>query len=91
MSIRSDVFYKGNRSLKPYQPGMAKTGEVQQSFVGSPHLRARFIPVYKSLYFRLSGAVADHNCGVVLFGTVQSGMVPASCCRGLGVILGTLI
>ena len=38
-----DMSYKGNRSLKPHQPGMAKTGEVEQSFVGSPHLRARFI------------------------------------------------
>ena len=25
-----DVFSKDNRSLKPHQPGMAKTGEVQQ-------------------------------------------------------------
>jgi hypothetical protein len=45
MSILSDVFYKGNRSLKPHQLGMAKTGEVRQGFVGSPHLRVRFIPV----------------------------------------------
>ena len=40
-----DLSYKGNRSLKPHQPGIAKTGEVQQGFVGSPHWRARFIPV----------------------------------------------
>ena len=40
-----DVFYKGNRNLKPHRPGMAKTGEVQQGFVGSSHWRARYIPV----------------------------------------------
>ena len=40
-----DMSYKGNRNLKPHQPGMAKTWEVQQSFVGSPHLRVRFTPV----------------------------------------------
>ena len=40
-----DVFYKGNRSLKPHQPGMAKTGEVQQGFVGRTHWRVRFTPV----------------------------------------------
>ena len=34
MSILSDVFTKGNRSLKPHQPGMAKIGEVQQGLVG---------------------------------------------------------
>ena len=31
------VLIKGNRNLKPHQPGMAKTGEVQQGFVGSTH------------------------------------------------------
>ena len=40
-----DVFSKGNRSLKPHQTGMAKTGEVQQSFVGRAHWRVRFTPV----------------------------------------------
>ena len=40
-----DMSYKGNRSLKPHQPGMAKTGEVQQGFVGRTHWRARLIPV----------------------------------------------
>ena len=43
--FKIDVFYKGNRSLKPHQPGMAKTGEVQQGFVGRAHWRARYIPV----------------------------------------------
>ena len=45
MSVLSDMSYKGYRNLKPHQPGMAKTGEVQQGFVGSTNLRARLIPV----------------------------------------------
>ena len=66
-----DVSYKGNRSLKTHQPGMAKTWEVQQDFVGSPYWNKIYPCLEVPLYFRLSGAVADHNCGVVLFGTVQ--------------------
>ena len=57
MSILKDVFSKGNRSLKPHQPGMAKTGEVQQGFVGHTHWRARLIPVQRSLFISAVWAV----------------------------------
>ena len=71
MSILSDVFSKGNRSLKPHQPGMAKTGEVQQGFVGRTHWRARFDPCLEVPLYSDVWVVASYNHGVVLFGTVR--------------------
>ena len=50
-----DVFYKGNRSLKPHQPGMAKIGEVQQGQVGSTHFRVRSFLSRCPFYFGLVG------------------------------------
>ena len=75
MSILSDMSYKGNRSLKPHQPGMAKTGEVQQGFVDSPHWRARFTPVKRSLYISVVWQLATANLwgGLVRNCSVRNG------------------
>ena len=63
MSILSDVSYKGNRSLKPHQPGMAKTGEVRQDFVGSPHWRVSFPLSRCTFYFGLVGGWSRQSRG----------------------------
>ena len=92
MSILNDMFYKGNRSLKPHQPGMAKTGEVRQGFVGSPHFESEIYPCLEVPYYSAVWVVGRANHGVYLVRDCSvrngSGLV----LQGMkGVILGTVI
>ena len=91
MSILRDMTYKGNRNLKPHQPGMAKIGEVQQSFVGSPHLRVRFPLSRCSFLFRLSGWLVAPTMWWSCLGLSSKGWFRSSIAGELGWLLGTLI
>ena len=66
-----DVFSKGNRSLKPHQPGMAKTGEVHKASWVAP-TGEQDLPLPRSPFILgCLGQLISITTGVVLFGTVQ--------------------